>query len=78
MYSIVLFIVETSLSGILRVGREAEIGGRQHVVHDVVGDASGELDVVAAGRARRAGRSSSSKQSPLPISVKEMSVRPSS
>ena len=54
MYSTILFMVETSLSGLCGSGDEADVGGGQVAQQVLVGDPAGELDVVRRGRARAA------------------------
>ena len=46
MYSMVLFIVETSLSGFFGSGHSPTVGGREDVRDGLVGHPPGELDVV--------------------------------
>ena len=49
MYSRILFMVDTSLSGFFGIGADAHVGGRQDRLDVVVGDAPGEVhDVVEA------------------------------
>ena len=47
MYSIVLFIVDTSLSGFFGSGDRPDVGGGHHRADGLVRHAAGELDVVA-------------------------------
>ena len=75
MYSMVLFMVDTSLSGFLGSGDMPMSAVDMMAATVSSGDSPGELDEVHRARAGRAVSTSSSKQSPEPIRVKEMSVR---
>ena len=70
MYSIVLFIVETSFSGFLGSGERPTSAVDRHRGTLVVRDAPGEVDVVVPGPSSSRSATSSSKQSPPPMKVK--------
>ena len=74
----VLFIVDTSLSGFIGSGRQPEVRGGEHVGDDARPAPGPGARRGPAGRAGRAAATRSSWQSPAPMSVNEMSSRPSS
>ena len=75
MYSIVLFIVDTSLSGFFGSGDRPTSAVDMIRADQLVGHPAGELDVPGQASSSRSA-TSSSKQSPEPISVNAMSSRP--
>ncbi len=64
MYSMILFIVETSLSGFFGSGCEADVGGGEDADHVLVRDPARELDALGRARARPQAPSSARRRRP--------------